>query len=92
MNTQHISGAVAIKALREDFDMLLEGTWVPDEDSIEASIEMLDHIEAERAELLKELTVLLSDRWQPAYYTLAEWRTKHPTARAVIANATGGKI
>ena len=59
MNNNNISGAEAIKALREGFDMLMEGKWVPDPASIEASITMLDHIEEERGELLKVLKGLL---------------------------------
>lgn len=58
MNNNNISGAVAIKALREDFDMLMQGTWVPDPASIEASETMLDHIEEERGELLELLRLL----------------------------------
>lgn len=55
MKTQHISGAEAIESLSQDLDMLMKGEWVPDDDSIEASIEMLEHIDAEREELLAAL-------------------------------------
>ena len=38
-------------------------------------------------ELIEVLKGLLSDGQQPAYYTLAEWKTKHPKARAALAKA-----
>jgi len=37
--------AFALKCLREDFEMLRRGEWQPDDDSIDASLGMLDVLE-----------------------------------------------
>lgn len=35
----------ALDCLEQDFEMLRDGTWIPDNDSINASIAMLSRIE-----------------------------------------------
>ena len=88
MKTRHISGAEAIKALRQDLDMLMKGEWTPDDDSISASITMLDHIEAERAELL-ELLRLLSPPTPTKGALKGYVSPELQRARAALAKATG---
>jgi len=42
-----------LNTLRKDFNMAASGEWVPDEDSFQASIEVLDEIEARIESVLK---------------------------------------